>query len=136
MGGDDGTAKGGPKKDGPNREGARRIDPGPEIVGVWPAAVWILVGTGHYLTDPDQFAGWKGALYFVLGTGLVALVGGIAGLSTRRTVAGIQDRLLKEIRHRRDLATWVVALALRGLVGLGEAVLVTLLALWVLALLG
>ncbi|MBY6262347.1 hypothetical protein EI613_10555 [Azospirillum sp. 412522] len=120
-----------PKGEGPKGEG-----PGPEIVGVWPAAVWIIVGAGHYLNDPDHFAGWKGALYFVLGTGLVALVGGVASLSTRRTVAGIQERLLKEVRHRRDLTTWAIALGLRGLVGLGEAVLVTLLALSVVAMLG
>ncbi|MBP2300027.1 hypothetical protein [Azospirillum picis] len=126
AGGGEGAGAGGP----------HRIDPGPEIVGVWPAAVWIIVGTGHYLNDPELFAGWKGALYFVLGTGLVALGGGIASLSARRTVAGIQDRLLTEVRHRRSLATRAIALALRGLVGLGEAVLVTLLALWVLALLG
>lgn len=118
-------------KDKPEPDG-----PGPEIVGVWPAAVWIVVGTGHYLNDPDHFAGWKGALYFVLGTGLVALVGGIASLSARRTVAGIQERLLKEVRHRRDWASWWVALGLRGLVGLGEAVLVTLLALSAVAMLG
>ena len=119
------------RKEEPKREG-----PGPEIVGVWPAAVWIVVGAGHYLNDPDHFAGWKGALYFVLGTGVVALVGGIASLSARRTVAGIQERLLKEVRHRRDWASWWVALGLRGLIGLGEAVLVTLLALWAVALLG
>ncbi|PWC33686.1 hypothetical protein [Azospirillum sp. TSO35-2] len=130
MGDGDGKPKGGPQKVAPGRE------PGAEIVGVWPAAVWILVGTGHYLNDPDQFAGWKGALYFVLGTGLVALVGGVAGLSARRTVAGIQDRLLKEVRHRRDLATWAVSLGLWGLLGLGEAVLVTLLALSTVAMLG
>ena len=121
----------GQKAEGPKAEG-----PGAEIVGVWPAAVWIIVGTGHYLNDPDHFAGWKGALYFVLGTGLVALVGGIASLSARRTVAGIQERLLKEARHRRDWASWWVALGLRGLIGLGEAVLVTLLALWAVAMLG
>lgn len=119
------------RKEEPKREG-----PGPEIVGVWPAAVWIVVGAGHYLNDPDHFAGWKGALYFVLGTGVVALVGGVAGLSARRTVAGIQERLLKEVRHRRDWASWWVALGLRGLIGLGEAVLVTLLALSVVDALG
>ena len=118
------------------KDEAGRTGPGPEIVGVWPAAVWIVVGAGHYLNDPDHFAGWKGALYFVLGTGVVALVGGIASLSARRTVAGIQERLLKEVRHRFDLATWAIALGLRGLIGLGEAVLVTLLALWAVALLG
>ncbi|MDR6773908.1 hypothetical protein [Azospirillum sp. BE72] len=119
------------RKEEPKREG-----PGPEIVGVWPAAVWIVVGAGHYLNDPDHFAGWKGALYFVLGTGVVALVGGIASLSARRTVAGIQERLLKEVRHRRDWASWWVAIGLRVLIGLGEAVLVTLLALWTVAMLG
>jgi hypothetical protein len=119
------------RKEEPKGEG-----PGPEIVGVWPAAVWIVVGAGHYLNDPDHFAGWKGALYFVLGTGVVALVGGIASLSARRTVAGIQERLLKEVRHRFDLATWAIALGLRGLIGLGEAVLVTLLAMWTVAMLG
>lgn len=118
------------------KEGPPQNGPGPEIVGVWPAAVWIVFGTGHYLNDPDHFAGWKGALYFVLGTGLVALVGGIASLSARRTVAGIQERLLKEARHRRDVTTWVIALGLRGLVGLGEAVLVTLLSLSVVGMLG
>ncbi len=102
---------------------------GPEIVGVWPAAVWIVVGTLVWLGDPAHFAGWKGGVYYVLGTGIVALVGGLIGHSARRAVGDIQERLLKEVRHRRDWASWWVALGLRGLLGLVEAVGVTLLAL-------
>lgn len=116
--------------------GSRRFTPGPEIVGVWPAAVWIVVGTLVYLGDPDRFAGWKGGVYYVLGTAVVALVGGLVGLSAQRTVIGIQERLLKEVRHRWDFATWGVALAMRMLVGLVEAVAVTLLALTVVEILG
>lgn len=112
------------------------LEIGPEIVGVWPAAVWIAVGTLVWLGDPDRFAGWKGGVYYVLGTGVVALVGGMAGLAARRAVAGIQERLLKEVRHRRDLATWAVSLSMRALVGLVEAVAVTLLALTVVEALG
>jgi energy-coupling factor transport system substrate-specific component len=118
-------ATGGPKPQSEKPPGVV----GPEIVGVWPAAVWIVVGTLVFLAHPDHFAGWKGGLYYVLGTGVVALVGGLIGLSARRMVDGIQDRLLTEVRHRRDWTSWWVALSLRGLLGLLEAVGVTLLAL-------
>jgi len=110
-------------------DGWRRIVPGPEIVGVWPAAVWIVVGTLVWLGDPDHFAGWKGGVYYVLGTGIVALVGGMLGQSARRAVGDIQERLLKEVRHRWDFAAWGVAVAMRLLVMLVEAVAVTLLSL-------
>ena len=110
-------------------DGPKRIVPGPEIVGVWPAAVWITVGTLVWLGDPGHFAGWKGGIYYVLGTGIVALVGGMLGHSARRTVGDIQERLLKEVHHRWDFASWGVAVAMRLLVGLVEAVAVTLLAL-------
>lgn len=114
-------------------DGPKRIVPGPEIgpeiVGVWPAAVWIAVGTLVWLGDPEHFAGWKGGVYYVLGTGIVALVGGLIGHSARRAVGDIQARLLKEVRHRWDLTTWAVAIAMQLLVGLVEAVAVTLLAL-------
>jgi len=113
--------------------GGRRIlskpEIGPEIVGVWPAAVWIVVGTLVWLSDSDHFAGWKGGVYYVLGTGIVALVGGLIGRSARLAVGGIQERLLKEVRHRRDMATWAVAVGMRLMVMLAEAVAVTLLAL-------
>lgn len=102
---------------------------GPDIVGVWPATVWIAVGTLVFLAHPDHFAGWKGGLYYVLGTGIVALVGGLIDLSARRTVIGIQNYLLAEVSHRRDWASWWVALSLHALLGLLEAVAVTLLAL-------
>lgn len=117
-------------------DGPKRIVPGPEIVGVWPAAVWIAVGTLVWLGDPDHFAGWKGGVYYVLGTGIVALVGGLIGHSARRAVGDIQTRLLKEVRHRWDITTWAVAIALQLLVGLAEAVAVTLLALTAVDVLG
>ncbi|MCG5240175.1 hypothetical protein ACIU1J_08295 [Azospirillum doebereinerae] len=122
--------------DGARGPGLPGPEIGPEIVGVWPAAVWIAVGTLVWLGDPDRFAGWKGGVYYVLGTGIVALVGGLVGLSARRAVGGIQERLLKEVRHRGDLATWGVALGMRLLVGLFEAVAVTLLALTAVDVLG
>lgn len=121
-------------------DGSKRIVPGPEIgpeiVGVWPAAVWIAVGTLVWLGEPDRFAGWKGGVYYVLGTGIVALVGGMVGLSARRAVGDIQARLLKEVRHRWDITTWAVAIAMQLLVGLVEAVAVTLLALTAVDVLG
>ncbi len=130
-------ATGGPRAGGPKPRGKTQAGVvGPEIVGVWPAAVWIIVGTLVFLAHPDHFAGWKGGLYYVLGTGVVALVGGLVGLSARRAVNGVQDRLLTEVHHRRDWASWWVALGLRGLLGLLEAVGVTLLALAALDVLG
>lgn len=111
-------------------------EPEPVPVGVWPSAVWILVGTLFYLGNPGQFAGWKGAIYYVAGTGVVALVGGVVGAALHRTVSRILDRLLDEVFHQHDRTTWAVAAAVHLMVGTMEAIAVTFLAGWTIDLLG
>lgn len=106
--------------------------PQAEIVGVWPSAVWILVGTAFYLENPQSFAGWKGALYFVAGTAAVALGGGVASLGLRRGVAN----MLREVFPRRDRFTDLVSWLLRMMLGAAEGLLVALFARWTLQVLG
>ncbi|AWK87564.1 hypothetical protein [Azospirillum thermophilum] len=118
------------REDGSSPQGAASDNP----VGIWPSAVWILVGTVHYLADPDQFAGWKGAVYFVLGTGAVALVGGMAGRLAHRRIDWILDYLLREVFHKRDWATWLVRLGLQVMVFGAEGLLVAGFASWLLGL--
>lgn len=110
--------------------------PGGTPVGVWPSAVWIAVGTLFYLSNPDRFAGWKGAIYYVFGTGVIALVGGAVGFAAHRTVSRILDRLLDEVFHKRDLTTQLLSLAVRLLVYGAEGFAVGFLAAVVLDLLG
>lgn len=105
-------------------------------VGVWPSAVWIAVGTLFYLSNPDRFDGWKGALYYVFGTGVIALVGGAVGFATHRTVDGILNRLLDEVFHKRDVVTQALSLAVRLLVYGAEGFAVAFLAALTLDLLG
>lgn len=95
-----------------------------EIVGIWPAAVWILTGVHFYMSWPDLFVGWKGGLYFVLGTIMVALVIGVASRNLRRGVLAI----LNESSATRDTAAPAALLVIRLMIGAAEAVLVSLLA--------
>ncbi len=103
-----------------------------DLVGVWPSAVWIAVGTHFFLLNPGAFAGWKGALYYVLGTALVALVVGALSLTLRRAVAG----MLAEVFPRRDRFTDLVGALLRLMLGAAEGLLVALFARWTLGALG
>lgn len=103
-----------------------------DIVGVWPAAVWILVGTHFYLLNPQHFVGWKGALYYVAGTAAVALIAGIVSLNLRRALGS----MLAEIFPVRDRFTDLIALLLRIMLGAVEALLVALVARWSLDALG
>ncbi|MDQ2101989.1 hypothetical protein [Azospirillum isscasi] len=105
---------------------------GADMVGVWPSAVWILVGTLFYLENPQSFAGWKGALYYVVGTAAVALVIGLVSLNLRRAVAG----MLGEVFPRRDRFTDLVSLMLRLMLAAAEGLLVALLARWSLTAMG
>lgn len=121
-----------------NRPPLSEPAPEPESVpvGVWPSAVWIAVGTLYYLGNPDRFAGWKGAIFFVFGTGVVALVGGIAGAAVHRRANRILDRLLDEVFQQRTLTTRAIALAVHLMVGLMEGVAAAGLAGWIIDLLG
>ncbi|AWJ89059.1 hypothetical protein Sp245p_04285 [Azospirillum baldaniorum] len=102
------------------------------MVGVWPSTVWIVVGTLFYLEHPQSFAGWKGALYYVVGTAVVALVIGLVSLNLRRAVAG----MLAEVFPRRDRFTDLVSLMLRLMLATAEGMLVALFARWTLGGLG
>jgi hypothetical protein len=103
-----------------------------DIVGVWPSAVWILVGTLFYFENPQAFTGWKGALYFVVGTAAVALVIGLISLNLRRGVAN----MLAEVFPRRDRFTDLVAFLLRLMLATAEGMLVALFARWTLMVMG
>ncbi len=103
-----------------------------DIVGVWPSAVWILVGTVFYFENPQAFAGWKGALYYVVGTAAVALVIGLISLNLRRGVAN----MLAEVFPRRDRFTDLVGLLLRLMLAAAEGMLVALFARWTLTMMG
>ncbi|WP_448202541.1 hypothetical protein [Azospirillum sp. sgz302134] len=103
-----------------------------DIVGVWPSAVWIAVGTLFYFENPQSFAGWKGALYYVVGTATVALVIGLISLNLRRGVTS----MLAEVFPRRDRFTDLVSTLLRLMLAVAEGMLVALVARWTLGLLG
>lgn len=103
-----------------------------DIVGVWPSAVWIVVGTHFYLLNPQAFAGWKGGLYFVVGTAVVALVVGVVSLNLRRGVSA----MLAEVFPKRDRFTDLVGVLLRLMLGAAEGLLVALFARWTLGALG
>ena len=103
-----------------------------DIVGVWPSAVWILVGTLFYFENPQSFAGWKGALYYVVGTAAVALVIGLISLNLRRGVSA----MLVEVFPKRDRFTDLVGFLLRLMLGAAEGLLVALFARWTLGALG
>lgn len=103
-----------------------------DLVGVWPAAVWILVGTHFYLLNPQHFVGWKGALYYVAGTAAVALLVGTISFNLRQAVGS----MLAEIFPVRDRFTDLIAVLLRVMLGAVEAVLVALVARWSLGVLG
>ncbi|KAA0680373.1 hypothetical protein [Roseomonas genomospecies 6] len=105
---------------------------GADMVGVWPSAVWIVVGTLFYLDNPQTFAGWKGGVYYVVGTTVVALVIGLVSLNLRRAVAG----MLAEVFPRPDRFTALVGLMLRLMLAAAEGMLVALLARWTLGALG
>ncbi|AIB12583.1 hypothetical protein ABAZ39_11380 [Azospirillum argentinense] len=105
---------------------------GADMVGVWPSAVWIVVGTLFYLEHPQSFTGWKGALYYVVGTAVVALVIGLVSLNLRRAIAG----MLAEVFPRRDRFTDLMSLMLRLMLATAEGMLVALLARWTLGGLG
>ncbi|MBP2295126.1 hypothetical protein [Azospirillum rugosum] len=121
-----------PSNPGPQPRNPRPASAQADIVGVWPSAVWILVGTAFYLGNPQAFAGWKGALYFVAGTAAVALGGGIVSLGLRRGVAN----MLREVFPRRDRFTDLVSWLLRVMLGAAEGLLVALFARWTLEVLG
>ncbi len=121
-----------PSNPGPQPPSARQAASQADIVGVWPSAVWILVGTVFYLENPQAFAGWKGALYFVAGTAVVALGGGIVSLGLRRGVAN----MLREVFPRRDRFTDLVSWLLRVMLGAAEGLLIALFARWTLEALG
>lgn len=112
--------------------GGARPAGGADMVGVWPSTVWIVVGTLFYLEHPQSFAGWKGALYYVVGTAVVALVIGLVSLNLRRAVAG----MLAEVFPRRDRFTDLVSLMLRLMLATAEGMLVALFARWTLGGLG
>lgn len=103
-----------------------------DLVGVWAAAVWILVGTHYYWSEPQRFAGWKGALYYVAGTLVVALLGGLVTRTLHRGVGS----MLAEVFPKRDRFTDMVGLLLRLMLRAAEGLVVALFARWALWALG
>ena len=106
---------------GQNKQGEPDLS---DIVGIWPSAVWILTGLHFYLNWPDLFVGWKGVLYFVLGTTIVSLIMGLAGRNLRRAMLDMMSDTLREDRRLSAVLPRLIS----GLVAVGEALLVSLLA--------